>query len=204
MTDNTENVVTDYSHLKNTLARNIAEQRKAMGLTQLELAERLNYSDKAVSKWERAEAVPDVFILKQLAKIFNITLDELTSTRIKKVLTNLKTKKVLVPIISAALAWVAACLAYFTLSLVGVKGSLWLVFIYAVPASLAVLLVFSCLFKKPVFICVFTSLIIWTAALAVFLSLMSVEKIELVFIVAAPLQVIAVLGYFLLRKKPTK
>lgn len=64
---------------KNTVARNIAKYRKASGLTQSELAERLNYSDKSVSKWERAEGTPDTETLVAMARLFGVTINELIS-----------------------------------------------------------------------------------------------------------------------------
>ena len=64
--------------LKNIIAKNIQECRNACGLTQLELAEKLNYSDKAVSKWERGESLPDISVLKKMSEIFGVSLDYLT------------------------------------------------------------------------------------------------------------------------------
>ena len=63
--------------LKKQLGANIAAYRKSLGLTQAGLAEKLNYSDKAVSKWERAESVPDVLTLTQLAELFDVTVNDL-------------------------------------------------------------------------------------------------------------------------------
>ena len=63
--------------IRQNLASNIALHRKALKLTQAELAEKLNYSDKAVSKWERGEAVPELTVLKQIADFFNVTIDYL-------------------------------------------------------------------------------------------------------------------------------
>ena len=63
--------------LKNQLGANIVMYRKRSGLTQAKLAEQLNYSDKAVSKWERGESMPDVLTLVQLAELFEITVDDL-------------------------------------------------------------------------------------------------------------------------------
>ena len=57
------------------IAGNIGKLRREAGMTQLELAEELNYSDKAVSKWERGESIPDVIILKQLADRFSVSVD---------------------------------------------------------------------------------------------------------------------------------
>ena len=67
--------------IKFILARNLTAYRKANNLTQLELAEKLNYSDKAVSKWERAESVPDIGVLKQIATLYNITIDDLVKDK---------------------------------------------------------------------------------------------------------------------------
>ena len=63
----------DDEKLKKQIGINIASYRKRNGLTQAGLAERLNYSDKAVSKWERGESVPDVLTLSQMAELFDYT-----------------------------------------------------------------------------------------------------------------------------------
>jgi transcriptional regulator with XRE-family HTH domain len=60
-------------------ASNLINLRSTAGMTQLELAEKLNYSDKAVSKWERAESIPDVTVVKAIADIFGVTVDYLIS-----------------------------------------------------------------------------------------------------------------------------
>lgn len=65
--------------LKIIIGKNIARLRAEHKLTQLELAERLNYSDKSISKWERGEAVPDVCVLVKLSEMFSVTLDQLVS-----------------------------------------------------------------------------------------------------------------------------
>ena len=59
--------------VKITFAQNLISLRKQMKLTQIELAEKLNYSDKAVSKWERGESIPDVTVLMDIAKTFGVT-----------------------------------------------------------------------------------------------------------------------------------
>ena len=61
--------------LNKIIANNLVKSRKNAKLTQLELAEKLMYSDKNVSKWERGDSVPDVVILKQLADIYGITVN---------------------------------------------------------------------------------------------------------------------------------
>ena len=63
--------------LKMIIAGNIGSLRRDAGITQLELAEKLNYSDKAVSKWERGESVPDIVTLKAVADLFDVSVDYL-------------------------------------------------------------------------------------------------------------------------------
>ena len=63
--------------IKSMLGKNIGAYRKQQGLTQAGLAEKLNYSDKAISKWERGESIPDVLTLMQLAELFGVTVDDL-------------------------------------------------------------------------------------------------------------------------------
>jgi transcriptional regulator with XRE-family HTH domain len=70
----------ELNELKLISASNIISLRTAAGLTQAELGAKLNYSDKSVSKWERGEAIPDAFVLKQMAEIFGVTVDHLLSS----------------------------------------------------------------------------------------------------------------------------
>ena len=63
--------------LKFVIAKNIQKLRLEKEWTQLELAEKINYSDKTVSKWERGESLPDIIVLKKIADIFEVTLDYL-------------------------------------------------------------------------------------------------------------------------------
>lgn len=65
--------------LKITFAQNLIALRKQTKLTQAELAEKINYSDKAVSKWERGESIPDVSVLMTLANLFGVTIDFLVT-----------------------------------------------------------------------------------------------------------------------------
>ncbi len=65
---------------KHVVAANLSALRKEHGLTQLQLAEQLHYSDKAVSKWERGESLPDLAVMKQLADFYGITIDDFLLT----------------------------------------------------------------------------------------------------------------------------
>ena len=137
--------------LKQILAKNITALRQASRMTQLELAEKLNYSDKAISKWERGESIPDVTVLKAIADLFGVTLDYLLEAdhgekpkpttespgylhRNRKVTTTL----------SVLLVWFVATLVYVLIDVIVRDGNLhWLTFLYAVPVSMIVWLVFN-------------------------------------------------------------
>ena len=141
--------------LKVMLGGNIATYRKRQGMTQAGLAEKLNYSDKAVSKWERGESMPDVITLVQLSELFGITVNDLlvdpnrlpdkTGAVVEKmekaVEKTLKRKadKLSILGLSGILVWFVALLAFVILSSLGIEKS-WLALIYAVPATGIVLL----------------------------------------------------------------
>ena len=195
----------DFTRLKNVIAKNITEYRKANSMTQLELANALNYTDKAISKWERGESVPDVFVLKQIAEIFEVTLDDLISSKPKKVWRSIARKQVMIPLISAAGVWVVASIIFVCLSLFAAHlEKAWLTYIYAIPATCVVLLTFNYIWGKRKLATVLWSVIVWSVALVIFLSLITVEKIWLIFVVSIPLQAIVVFWYFLKLKVKNK
>ena len=66
--------------IKRILAKNLTDLRLRNHLTQLELAEKLNYSDKTISKWERGESSPDISVLVEIADLFGVTLDDLVKS----------------------------------------------------------------------------------------------------------------------------
>ena len=145
----------DDEKLKKQIGNNIIAYRKRLQMTQAGLAEKLNYSDKAVSKWERGESVPDVLTLMQIADLFDITVNELlvdpnelpenpgTGERVmgKAVEKTLKRKanKRIILGLSSILVWFVALLLFVVLSSLDVPKS-WMAFIYAIPANAIVLL----------------------------------------------------------------
>ena len=149
----------DDEKLKRQIGINIASYRKRNGLTQAGLAERLNYSDKAVSKWERGESVPDVLTLAMLAEQFEITVNDLLVDpnalpedtdpgRLEKAMVQVSEKalkrkpnKNVILALSSTLVWFVALFIFVVTSSFDFmeKYSL-LAFSYAVPANAIVLL----------------------------------------------------------------
>lgn len=89
---------------KQTLGMMIASLRKEKGMTQMELAEKMGITDKAVSKWERDLSCPDVNSLPKLAEIFDVTVDELMQVKTEAREEITKDKKVSVELICKAVA----------------------------------------------------------------------------------------------------
>ena len=72
--------------MNTSLGKKISDYRKALGLTQDQLAEKMNVSPQAVSKWENEISCPDIALLPKLAALFGITVDALLSVETKKVI----------------------------------------------------------------------------------------------------------------------
>lgn len=181
--------------LKLIFAENLAELRKAKGLTQLGLAERINYSDKAVSKWERGESLPDVVVLKQIADLFEVTVDYLL-TREHTAAEPLSKRKLhnrkMITALSAMTVLLLACILYFTLEMAAPASALWLVFLAAVPVTAVVLIVFSALWwgKKLLFLMV--SVLVWSMLAFLFLAVFLLASLNIwpIFLIGIPAQII--------------
>lgn len=144
--------------LKLQIGANIASYRKQAGLTQAGLAAKLNYSDKAVSKWERGESIPDVVTLIQLAEQLDITVNDLICDpnalpggdpgKLEKAMTQVsekalkrKANKNVILALSSTLVWFVALLFFVVISSFDIlEPYSWLIFFYAVPANAIVLL----------------------------------------------------------------
>ena len=191
------------------LAKNLAYYRKASGLTQLELAEKFNYSDKSVSKWERGEGFPDVFVLKSLADFYGITVDDFYVPEHKKVATtnHSLSKQVYIKLLSLGIGWLVTITTFFFLNtLLGdVKFQTWLVFIYGIVLTGIILLVFDFIYHHRFLRVIDTSIIIWSTAMTIFFTFYVVMDLPLpfLFVVAVPLQILEII-WFLFRHNKKK
>ncbi len=193
--------------LAETIGENITRLRKMANMTQLELAERLNYSDKSVSKWEQGNGIPDVRILVQMSELFGVSLDDLVRKHEKETVMPRKTKRLqrlITVICSTGLCWLVAVCIYVLLMIINSQLPFtWLPFMYAVPASAIVVLVFSCIWHWK-WVRIFTvSILIWTVITCVFLTTLAfgvaAQDVWYLFLIGIPLQVLA-LFYFVWRK----
>lgn len=206
--------------LKKQIGANIAAYRKRMQLTQAGLAEKLNYSDKAVSKWERGESAPDVQTLAQLAELFDVTVNDLlidpnelpeTTGTMERVMgraveKTLKRKadKRIILMLSSVLVWFVALFLFVVVSSLDVPKS-WLAFIYAVPANAIVLLSLRSAWHDFRWNQVLISVIMWGGILSIYITLYVFAHVNVwkMFLLGIPGQ-LAILLWFRLYRKTAK
>lgn len=157
----------DGEKLRSQIGNSIAAFRKQCGMTQAELAEKLNYSDKAVSKWERGESVPDVMTLVQLSELFGVSLNDMVgSTDVAATAKKLakppkrRVNKVVIQMLVSLLVWFVALFVYVVMSSIGLPRS-WIGFIYAIPVNAIVLLCLRSAWHKYRLNFLLVSLIVW-------------------------------------------
>ncbi len=199
---------------KQTVAANLAALRKSHHLTQLQLAEMLHYSDKAVSKWERGESLPDLAVLKQLADLYEITLDDFLLTedarRAKQqsdapsqaaqdapaaeetdaLPPRKRHNHLIIAGMAMILVWLIASLIFVVLdaALPELEYGPFL-FIYAAPVTAIVCLVFNSVWFNPRWNFLIISVLVWTVLLAIFLTLIE-YRIWKIFLIGIPAQII--------------
>ncbi|MBQ4091607.1 MAG: helix-turn-helix transcriptional regulator [Clostridia bacterium] len=202
--------------IKQIISKNIASLRHKSGLTQLELAEKLNYSDKAISKWERGESIPDIVVLKAIADLFEVTVDQLISEQdpnaIEKEVDADQQKQNqakkhrmhnAVTAMSVVLCWVIAVLVFIVLYTSSISGSAaYLTFVYAVVASLIVWLVFNSIWHNRRRNYLIVSLLMWSVLVSAHLSVLAGGyNLWLIYLLGIPGQLIISLWAAMGRKK---
>ena len=192
----------EHDKLKKTISNNLIFYRKRHGLTQAQLAEKINYSDKAISKWERGESIPDVIVLNDLADIFGITIGDFTREEKSRRIRIFTRNKIVITLASVCFVWVIASMVYAWLRALkpGFDKSYY-AFIYSLPISAIVLIVFSYMWKGRLVVFLSYSLLVWTLILSVVISLPISNKSGL-FIIGVPLEILG--GLWLLWKGKKK
>ena len=211
----------DSDKLKRIIGKNIAAYRKRMGLTQAGLAEKLNYTDKAVSKWERGESMLDAQTLVLLAKQFGITVNDLLADPdelpeqtgavqqamgrvVEKTLKRKADKRIILGL-SSVLVWFVALLIYVVLSSADVDYS-WLAFFYAVPANAIVLLSLRSAWQDFRWNRGLISTIMWGGLLSIYVTLLIFCQISIwrMFLLGVPGQAAILMWFKLFRTEKFK
>ena len=181
--------------IKQTIADNITELRKGMHLTQAELAEKMGYTDKAISKWERAESIPDIVTLKEFASLSGVTLDYLVEKEHPEnrvaLTKHARSNRMVISLLAAAAVWLIATVLFVYLKIFGIPD-VWKVFAGAVPVTMIVLLVFNSIWGKTKLNYVIISVLVWSALAFAYFMLMQ-YNLFLIFLIGIPIQVMVIL-----------
>lgn len=173
-------------NLNEVLSNNLTTLRKNAGFTQAELASKLDYSDKTISKWETGEIIPSLENLIKLASLYNVSLDELVSKIPEEHFTQKeknynKRNKLIISLLAILAVWAIATV-FFVYSDIIFNNPAWRVFIWAIPASCIVAIVFNALWGKRVFTFVIISVLVWSLITACYLELIEYNLFAMYFI----------------------
>ncbi len=189
--------------METIIASNIIELRTKSGFTQLELAQMINYSDKSVSKWERAESVPDVIVLKKMADIFGVTVDYMLTqhdpTEKPTIMTTVRALpfKIITSITIVGI-WILALLIFIIVWLCG--SIVWLIFVYAVPISLITLLILHSIWEKGKYNFYIVSLLILSVIATIYFTFLERNWWQL-FLLIVPAEIEVFLSFYLRKKR---
>ena len=198
--------------IKAIIAKNTALLRQSKGMTQIELAEQLNYSDKAVSKWERGESLPDVTVLMEIAVLFGVTLnhlvqeDPLASVHKKKESLTSRYNRGFITGVSLVLVWFIALLAFVLVSLLFENATRqWLAFLYAVPVCLIAWLTFNSTWFDTRVNYLIVSLLMWSGLACIHVSLLvfGVMDAWLLYLLGIPGEIM-ILMWSGIKRRPKK
>lgn len=196
------------NEINTKIAKNLAYYRKQAGLTQVELAEKINYSDKSVSKWEQGNGVPDVYILIRLAELYKVTVNDLigenTGESVQAYKQQTKGLHALIMLLSSGIIWLIATCAFVALQLIKPGFDWWMFFIYAISVNAVLLVVYASVWKYRLLNFISVTSLIWSGLVCLYLTarLISVNMgndysaLWLVFFIGIPLQVLEVLWVF--------
>ena len=188
-------------NIKEIIAKNLVELRRSRKLTQQELAQRLNYSDKAVSRWEHAETMPDIETLCKICDLYGVEFQYLLQKEQPKK-NNPYVKrtdipgKVITMFIAVCAVWIAALIAYTYVNIIFGRNE-WTLFIWAIPLTGIICLEYNHFyFRSKVVNCVFASITMWTLLLAFYLQTLE-YNIWMLFIMGVPIQAVIIMSTIL-------
>ncbi|MBR6425566.1 MAG: helix-turn-helix transcriptional regulator [Oscillospiraceae bacterium] len=195
--------------LKLVTAGNLINLRTGAGMTQAELGAKLNYSDKSISKWERGEAIPDAFVLTQMAELFGVSVDYILSSHDAWEPTvapedprqDVVYSTSVITAIAVVGVWTLALTAFVTLWL-AVDQLRWQIFVAAFPVSVLTWMVLMCVFKRTRHLKYMVALFVLSIFVCVYLLLLNRNPWQ-IFMIAVLAEVIVFLSFHV-QKKPKK
>ena len=174
------------------IGNNIKELRKINKMTQSDLAEKLNYSNKAVSRWESGEVIPDVQTLNNICEIFEVPIEsifkeQLPTEKVKKEYKFRMGNKMAISLLAVMMIWLIATVI-FVYSRITFDDNLWQVFLWAIPLSCIIGIVFNSIWGRKFFNFVLISILIWSTLACIYLQFIK-YNMWLIFIIGIPTQI---------------
>jgi len=194
------------------IGKNLLILRKNAKLTQAEFAEKFNYSDKSISKWEAGESLPNIEVLHEVATFYGVTLDSLTKPEniLGEKTKPTKPKKqrmfpahLIITLLSCCAVWIAATSLFVTLKIVN-NINYPIIFLWSIPATCIVLVVFNSIWGRFRYLFPILTVMLWSllACTHIQVLLCTPENIWPVYFLGIPLQVGIILWGALVKKKP--
>ena len=197
--------------IKPIIAKNLTSLRKQSGLTQAELASKLNYSDKAVSRWEHGDTLPDINVLYQLCDFYGIDMNTLVSDDEDSLaptppiidLRNSLRFRVCIFGLAVAVVWIVATIIFLYSGIIGQGAYYWMAFVWAIPVSSLLLAIFSQLWNFSICTIVFRSTLCWSLLATVYLQLLISDayNVWMIFLIGVPVQATIILWALLKRHR---
>lgn len=188
---------------KDIIVKNLITLRKEKGWTQAELSKKVNFSDKAISRWEKGEVVPDIETLDKLAKIYgkDITyfFKEHINTENKKESLVFKYNQIIMSALCISIVWLIATVLFFYLNTI-YHFLFWQAFVWAIPISMAIIIFFNKKLKNKVYVRIFGSIFIWTFLASLYLQFLE-QNLWLIFVIGVPIQALVLFASFLKQKE---
>lgn len=192
----------DENALRKTIGKNISLYRKAHKDTQASLGEKLNYTDKAVSKWERGESIPDVYVLSCIAQLYGVTVGNLIGESKPQIQTS-PHLHLYIYLLSAALVYVIATVLIVAFEIFNVAFNTWLFFLYGSTIVALLGVIFTSLWWNLWLQLSAWSSLIWLSGLTIFLTVPGVLLTK-VFLICAALEAVVVISTFYRRSRLPK
>lgn len=187
--------------LKVIFASNLIRLRTDAGMTQLQLAEKLNYSDKSVSKWERGEALPDVLVVKAMADLFGVTVDFMLAShdqwQVEPVKSHVSTSTI-TAIVQTGL-WMIALILFVLIWMIAGRLE-WIIFAAALPVSLVTLLVLNSVWGRQKYHITTVSLLV-VSVIGLIYAIFAEYRPWQLFLLAVPALILVWLSFHVRRKK---
>lgn len=197
------------------IGKNLLKLRKNMKLTQMEVAEKFNYSDKSISKWEKGESLPNIEVLCELAEFYGVTLDDLTKEnenleilenknqvkKEKKRTPRMFSTRLMVTLLGVGAVWLCATILFVVLKLC-LNINCFMCFMWAGVASLIVLIVFNSIWGRMRYLFPILTVMLWLLLATIQLQLYLPTKLNIwpIYFLGIPLQILIILWGALIKK----